>query len=448
MDRKQHPALTDDGEQPTTSFGSPAGGSESGFWLADDTPPKTIESTSRYKILQELGRGGMGIVYRARDMSLKRDVALKILLQELIDRPKVIHQFMAEAQIMGGLEHPGIAHVYECGHTLDGRPFHTMKLVEGKTMYAILKDQPRDHASLVRLLNIFSQVSQAMAYTHSQNVVHLDLKPGNIMVGSFGEVRVMDWGLARKIPSSLPMTMEDSGCFSLADFASPLLSDRVNGTPVYMAPEQACAEPVDARTDVFVLGGLLTEILTGKPPYEGENRDEILHRARTAQLDSAFQRLDDCQSESALIRLAKSCLEPHPDNRPADASEVAAEMVAYSESALEQAERDMTRFFELSLDLFCIAGFDGFFRRINPNFSRVLGYTDTELLTRPFSDFVFEEDRERTVEVMAQLFKGQPVVRFRNRYRAADGHLILFEWTAKSIPSENVIFAVARNISE
>ncbi len=375
-------------------------------------------------------------------------VALKILLPELLGRPKILRQFMSEARILGSLQHPGIAHVYECGQMTDGRPFHSMTLVNGKTMHAILRDHPKEVPGKARLLNIFSQVCQAMAYSHSQNVIHLDLKPGNIMVGSFGEVRVMDWGLARKLDPFSSSTLEDSGRFSLSDLASPELSDRVNGTPVYMSPEQACAEAVDARTDVFVLGGLLTEILTGKPTYEGSDREEILRQARTAQLDPAFWRLNECKSEISLARLAKNCLEPNPENRPADASEVAAEMSAYSESALVQAESDMIQFFELSLDLFCIAGFDGFFRRINLNFSRVLGYSEADLLSRPFLEFVAEEDRNKTDKVMSQLLEGKPVVRFRNRYQTSDGQHLLFEWTAKSIPSENMIFAVARNITD
>jgi PAS domain S-box-containing protein len=449
MDRKDDYLADDNVEPRTTSFGLPvADSSTQDCWFYDDEPPEFVESTTRYDIIGELGRGGMGIVYRARDTGLNRDVALKVLLPELLGRPKILHQFMTEARIMGALQHPGIAHVYECGRTADGRPFHSMKLVQGKTMHAILKDQPQDQPGKARLLNIFSQVCQAMAYSHSQHVIHLDLKPGNVMVGAFGEVRVMDWGLARKLDPFSSSAMDDSGRFTLSDLVSPELSDRVNGTPVYMSPEQACAESVDTRTDVFVLGGMLTEILTGKPTYEGSDREDILRRARTAQLDPAFSRLNECKHEIALARLAKNCLEPNPDNRPQDAAEVAAEMATYSESALEQVETDMIRFFELSLDLFCIAGLDGFFRRINQNFSRVLGYSETELLSEPFLKFVAEEDRNKTAQVMGQLLDGKPVVRFRNRYRKANGELILFEWTAKSIPTEDLIFAVARSVTD
>ena len=148
-----------------------------------------------------------------------------------------------------------------------------------------------------------------------------------------------------------------------------------------------------------------------------------------------------------LVRLAKKCMSPKRRDRPANAVEVEKEMAAYQESALQRVESDMNRFFQLSLDLFCIADMDGYFRRVNENFSRVLGHSEEELLQRPFLDFVHEADREETVQQMAILREGQPVVRFRNRYLTASGDFIELEWMAKSIEKEGIIFAVARDIT-
>jgi serine/threonine-protein kinase len=325
-----------------------------------------------------------------------------------------------------------------------------MKLIKGMTLHSLLDAHTFDQQERAKLLNIFSSVCQAMAYTHSQGVVHLDLKPANIMVGAFGEVHLMDWGLARSLKQPFAGTSTDHHAL-LADSKDPdqkpTNPNRVHGTLCYMAPEQARGEPVDKRTDVFCLGAILCEILTGQPPYLGDERPDILDQAQRAALEPAMHRLDECNREFAQVRLAKRCLQVAPEARPADAAAVAADMAAYNETALERAESDMTRFFELSLDLFCIASFDGFFRRINSNFSRVLGYAEGELLSRPFLDFVHVDDRDKTTKVMGQLLEGQPVVRFRNRYCAANGQIIEFEWTAKSIKSENVIFAVARNLS-
>lgn len=415
------------------------------FVLYDDEPTDIVEATSRYKITSELGRGGMGTVYRARDLDLNRDVALKILFSKFLDRPKITEQFISESRIMSSLQHPGIVHIYECGQTSDGRPFHSMKLVEGITMSSMIHESKFDQQQRVKLLNIFSIVCQAMAYTHSQNVIHLDLKPDNVMVGAFGEVHVMDWGLARTLDSADGPIACPSPDLS-KNHENSANSDRVHGTLHYMAPEQARAEPVSRATDVFCLGAILCEILTGQRLYAETNPIAIWKKAKKGNLESEFDRLDNCTADSTLVRLAKRCLQVDPADRPIDASEIAFEMASYRESALEQVECDMTRFFELSLDLFCIAGFDGFFRRINSNFSRVLGFSDHELLSRPFLDFVQKEDRFKTIEVMGELLEGQPVVRFCNRYRTASGEAIMFEWTAKSIPEENVIFAVARQI--
>lgn len=418
---------------------------DTGFALNQDVPPEIVEATSRYKISDELGRGGMGTVYRARDLALNRDVALKILLNEFLDRPDIAEQFTSESRIMSSLQHPGIVQIYECGQTSDGRPFHSMKLVEGITMSSMIQELEFDQLQRAKLLNIFSIVCQALAYIHSQNVIHLDLKPDNVMVGAFGEVHVMDWGLARTLNASGEPVPVRPLAFSKND-RQLAKANHVHGTLHYMAPEQARAEPVSRATDVFCLGAILFEILTGKRLYAGGNSIEVWKQAKKADLGDEFDQLGNCNADSMLVRLTKRCLQPDPADRPTDASEVAFEMATYRESALEQVESDMTRFFEISLDLFCIAGFDGFFRRINSNFSRVLGISDQELLSRPFLDFVHEDDRRKTIEVMGQLLEGQPVVRFRNRYLTATGEIIMFEWTSKSIPNENLIFAVARQI--
>lgn len=416
-----------------------------GFYLVEDKPPSLVEAGSRYEIKSELGRGGMGVVYRATDLDLHRDVAIKILRKEFVSVPEAIQQFTNESSIMGRLQHPGIAHVYQCGFASDDRPFHAMKLVNGKTLCHYLRQRSKGHEPKVPLLAVYSAVCQAMAYTHSQQVIHLDLKPANIMVGPFGEVHLMDWGLARSI---VPSGQQDTDHYSLdetSDFESDD-SNHVHGTLRYMAPEQARAEPVDKRTDVFCLGSILCEILTGHPPYSGKDRVKVLAQAQCAILAPALKRLDKCNADPTLIRLAKNCLHPAREDRPDDARTVASEMASYGESALERVEKDMTRFFELSLDLFCIAGFDGFFRRINSNFSRVLGYSEAELLDRPFLDLVYEKDQSRTVDAMTRLYEGEPLVHFRNRYLAADGKLIEFEWSAKSMVTESLIFAVARQV--
>jgi serine/threonine-protein kinase len=350
--------------------------------------------------------------------------------------------------------------VYDVGQLPDSRPFFAMRLVKGRTLAQLLAQRRDPAQDLPRFLKVFERVCQTLAYAHAQGVIHRDLKPANVMVGAFGVVQVMDWGLAKVLtggPDARPGagTTAEGGVppGEGGETAGPSANTRsgsVLGTPAYMAPEQARGEVdrLDERADVFGLGAILCAILTGRPPYTaGDDRRAHL-QACQADLADALARLDASGAEAALVDLAKRCLAADPEGRPRDAGELAQAFTAYLESDLRRAERDLVRFFELSLDLFCIAGLDGFFRRVNANFSRVLGYTDRELVSRPFLDFVHPRDREKTAAEMAKLSRGLPVVKFENRYRDVAGGYRVFEWTAKSIPEEGLIFAVARDVTD
>jgi serine/threonine-protein kinase len=193
---------------------------------------------------------------------------------------------------------------------------------------------------------------------------------------------------------------------------------------------------------------MLCEILTGQPPYIGNDLRRLFVSAANAELHAAFERLDRCGEDPMLIRLAKSCLSADPHDRPPDAVHVALQISAFLETALRDAQADLTRFFDLSLDLFCIASFDGYFLRVNSNFSRVLGYPSSQLVSKAFMEFVHPDDRQPTVDAMGALMTGNPVIRFRNRYRNVAGEYVCFEWTAKSITDEKIVFAVAREIPD
>jgi serine/threonine protein kinase len=162
--------------------------------------PKPASDT-RYQLQGEIARGGMGAIIKGRDTDLGRDLAIKVLLDQHKDKPEVIQRFIEEAQISGQLQHPGIAPVYELGQFADHRPFFSMKLVRGETLATLLAARDDAAEDRGRLIGIFQHVCQTMAYAHSRGVIHRDLKPANIMVGAFGEVQVMDWGLAKVLPA-------------------------------------------------------------------------------------------------------------------------------------------------------------------------------------------------------------------------------------------------------
>lgn len=434
---------------------------------SDDEHTEKLEGRTlgRFRLEKEIARGGMGIICEARDIELDRKVAVKFLLKQHVNKSHLHQQFMNEARITGRLQHPGIVPIYGTGVSPEGRPFFAMKLVKGKSLAELLAARTSANEDLPRLLNIFQIVCQTLSYVHSCGVIHMDIKPANIMVGAFGEVHLMDWGLAlltTDFPSVAGSANETQKgqTLGMSDMDSPdppgisssclpvdVPIGSVCGTPAYMSPEQARGCHSSVQSDLFGLGGILCEILTGRPPYRGVNFLDVCFKATKADLGETYSTLIGSGADGVLVRLAMKCLSPEPEARPADAGVVASEMTLYLESLMHRAESDLVRFFELSLDLFCIAGLDGYFRRVNANFERVLGHSERNLLSRPFMDFVHPDDREQTINVMSKLQVGQPVVQFRNRYSVSDGTWRNFEWTAKSVPEDNVIFAVARDVT-
>ena len=159
--------------------------------------PLPSDHCGRYELFGEIARGGMGAVLRGRDPELGRELAIKVLLEGQQDQPAMVRRFLEEAQIGGQLQHPGIVPVYEMGTFRDARPYFTMKLVQGRTLSALLGERKAPAHDRPRFLSIFEAIAQTVAYAHARGVIHRDLKPSNVMVGSFGEVQVMDWGLAK-----------------------------------------------------------------------------------------------------------------------------------------------------------------------------------------------------------------------------------------------------------
>jgi tetratricopeptide (TPR) repeat protein len=251
------------------------------------------------------------------------------------------------------LQHPNIVPVHNLGRLPDGRLYYTMKLVRGRTLADLLAAE-RNPSRLAGLLAVFEKVCEAVAFAHSRGVIHRDLKPANIMVGAFGEVQVMDWGLAKvlgRAESAGPPHGEGGGegdtvrRILLAGSTVDNRGTGVVGTPAYMAPEQARgeAEAVDERADVFGLGAILCEALTGQPPYAGEGNDDALRQAARGDSAAAFARLNGCVADPELIALAKRCLAKLPGERPRDAQAVLDELRAHQEAQAARAREDRER---------------------------------------------------------------------------------------------------------
>ena len=252
---------TADPAQPseTRTVGEPSGAP------VDNTPLQGIEVTRKpfellgYKLQGQLGHGGMGVVYRAHDVSLNRDVAVKILHDKYAPSSNAARRFLQEARITGQLQHPGIPPVHQVGTLSDGRPFIAMKLIKGRTLADILSDRQMV-TSRGELVAAFEQVCQAVAYAHNHGVIHRDLKPQNIMVGAFGEVQVMDWGLAKFLTETRAESAETTSSSTFYDPRDDTDEDSKTragsflGTPAYMAPEQAIGaiDQIDQRSDVLL----------------------------------------------------------------------------------------------------------------------------------------------------------------------------------------------------
>jgi eukaryotic-like serine/threonine-protein kinase len=319
--------------------------------------PDHAERTGRLQLLGEIARGGMGAILKGRDNDLGRDLAVKVLLERHGDNSELLRRFVEEAQIAGQLQHPGVVPVYELGTFTDRRPYFAMKLVKGRTLAELLAERADPSSDHPRLLAIFLDVAQTMAYAHARGVIHRDLKPSNVMVGSFGEVQVMDWGLAKVLPRG--GATDDARAGKLEIHETVIATARsgsgsdldlshagsVLGTPSYMAPEQARGEndQLDERADVFALGSILCEILTGQPAFAGRSSAEILRLAARGDLSGAWKRLDGSLADAELVALARDTLAPEADDRPHDAGAIVDRLSGYLSGVQEKlriAERE------------------------------------------------------------------------------------------------------------
>jgi len=295
-------------------------------WLSDEAIARlqsagALPDTTgtRYRILERVGAGGMGAVYLAEDSVLARRVALKIL--DLPDsHGELAQRLLREAHILAGLEHPGIVPVHDAGSLADGRAFYAMKFVEGGRLDSLVSASLVNPPPLPERLRIFERICDAVAFAHAHSVLHRDLKPENVMVGPFGEVLVMDWGVAKILesardPGAATAPPDDSEPHSPSP-TPPASAVRtahgaVLGTRGYMSPEQARGdvEHLDPRSDVFSLGALLHFLLAGRSPDEA-----------TTSLASV---------PPALAAIARKAMAPVPADRYTSATELAHDVARY-----------------------------------------------------------------------------------------------------------------------
>lgn len=297
------------------------------------------ENKKRYVVIREIARGGMGKVLEVEDTELKRSVALKVLRKELLGRRDVVERFLEEAQITGQLEHPNIVPVHEMGVDGAGNLYFTMKFVEGGSLaetLQTLREGNRDKLleyPLTRRLDIFVRICEAISFAHNRGVIHRDLKPANIMVGTYGEVQVMDWGVAKVIGREAwkEKTTKVVVTDRMAQGTSHTMVGSVIGTPSYMSPEQAKGdiENTGHHTDMFSLGVILYELLCLRSPWTGKRAEEVLEQVREMTPMKPSERNPSVEVPAELERLALRCLEKEPEQRLQSVRELAENIRAY-----------------------------------------------------------------------------------------------------------------------
>lgn len=265
--------------------------------------PPIPEKIGRYSILDIVGKGGMGVLYRAQDTVLERDVALKMMLVDFSHDAATRERFQREARAVARLQHRNVVTIHELGE-VEGTPYIVMELLGGRDLDALLKaDVP---LTLVQKLEIAAQLCEGLAYAHEQGIVHRDIKPGNVRVLEDGTVKILDFGIAKFAQSSVTQT------------------GSVMGTPSYMAPEQIMGQPVDGRSDLFSAGVLLYELLTGTKPFQGDSPTAVVYQIMNGDPVPLENTVPDLPE--AIKQVVSRALQKDPNQRYAKAKEMASDL--------------------------------------------------------------------------------------------------------------------------
>jgi PAS domain S-box-containing protein len=413
------------------------------------------KSGPRYSLSNLHAAGGIGEIWLARDVNIDRDVAVKKLQTQRAPSELAKIRFLREARITGQLDHPGVVPVYEiCQDEETGLPYYSMRFLRGRTLTEAVRDyhhKRRDGGvclkSLVGLLNAFDIICNTVAYAHSKGIIHRDLKCDNVILGDYGEVVVIDWGLAKQWGRS-----EFAAGTANLDATKPdeTIAGQVLGTPAYMSPEQAAGDSdvVGPASDVYGLSAIIYEILCGQPPFTGTSTIEVLNLVKSGTPLRPSQIAPGVPApleEICLKGLAKA-----PSERHDSAEQLARAVRAWVSDLAErrQAEEERERFFALSLDLLAIVDSGGKLGQVGPAWTSLLGWERDALLGQPFLERLHENDRETVRQHLESAQAENKPAALEARARHVDGTERWISWNVTPIARERSLYLVGRDITE
>ena len=291
---------------------------EYGHVFLEDTDrplPEVLNPNTRYMSLSEIAKGGKSVIRSVRDMHLSRVVAYKTLRSEFLNDPIEQVRLLREARVSAMLQHPNTVPTYEIGRDNHGHTYFTMKLVHGYTLREVM--DYRDRYDLTQLIEVIEQIAQALAYAHAHGVAHRDIKPENILVGPFGEVLLLDWGLAKVWKKDGSSVEEKEQKRSLLDTDKSITGHgALQGTICYMSPEQIQRDPgITYSTDIYSLGSVLYELLTGRTPFDSDKTYELIDSVQKDEPPKPSE-ISKYPVPRILERLCLECLEKTADSRP------------------------------------------------------------------------------------------------------------------------------------
>lgn len=292
------------------------------FYLeeTDSSLPETLNPKTRYAFFTTIATGGKSLIKSCRDLHLRRTICYKTLRPEFVKDPIENKRLLREARISAMLQHPNTVPTYEIGRDNHGNTYFTMKLIHGYTLREVLNF--RERYDLSQLVDVIVQVGRALGYAHSNGVLHRDIKPDNILIGPYGEVLLLDWGLA-KVWHKQSDAVENEAEIEEVDAGIGMTGEgKLQGSVMYMSPEQIDRDPdIGFRSDIYSLGAVLYEVLTGTTPFQGDRIQVLLNEIRSDRPDDP-RSLCATDVPDVLAELVMSCLQKDPFMRPESADEM------------------------------------------------------------------------------------------------------------------------------